>query len=84
MAERKVLSIDVFEVPDTGAGKDYRVFMTGNHGGLTMKYETTINDVREFFTEFKHKNDKSLKEVEDEKGQAKLISLPNPEGAEES
>jgi hypothetical protein len=74
-AEKLVFSIEVFDVPDPN--KDYRVVVIGNQGGLKLEYETTINEVREFFTEVKAKN-------QERRGKAKLISLPAPKEREEN
>ena len=49
-AERRVLSVTVYEYT-TEAGIDHRVAVEGNYGGLDVKFESTIDQIREFFTE---------------------------------
>lgn len=52
MAEKKtLLTLNVFEVPTKDGGVDHEVEISGSWSGLDIKFKTTIDQVRDFFTE---------------------------------
>lgn len=53
MAEnrKKLLSFHIFEVPTKDGAKDHEVEVEGTWGGLDLKYTTTFDKIREFFTQ---------------------------------
>jgi hypothetical protein len=58
MVEKRILSIEVFEV-ETPDGSDHRIEVMGNHAGLELKYQATIDEIRRFFTEERSSRKKS-------------------------
>jgi hypothetical protein len=47
---KKVLSLDVFEVPTRNGGRDHEVEVSGSWNGVDVSFKTTIDKVRDFFT----------------------------------
>lgn len=55
MAEKKerkeIASVHIFEVPTRDGATDHEVVVEGNYAGLELKFTTTFDQVREFFTQ---------------------------------
>lgn len=50
--ERKqIASIHIYEVPTRDGATDHEVVVEGNYAGLELKFTTTFDQVREFFTQ---------------------------------
>ena len=48
---KRVVSIHVYEIPTKDGARDHEVEVETSIGGLELKYATTFDKVREFFTE---------------------------------
>jgi len=63
---KKLLSFHVYEIP-AGSGVDHEVEVEGSWGGMDLKYKTTFDKVREFFTQrregLEEKKESGLKSV---------------------
>jgi hypothetical protein len=47
---KKVLTLNVFEVPTKDGGRDHEVEVAGSWNGVDVSFKTTIDKVRDFFT----------------------------------
>jgi hypothetical protein len=56
MAEKTLLmSFHIYETPTKDGAKDHSVEVEACYAGLNLKYETTFDKVRKFFTEMREK-----------------------------
>ena len=48
---KKVASLHIYEIPTQDGAVDHEVVLEGNYAGLELKFTTTFDQVREFFTQ---------------------------------
>jgi hypothetical protein len=56
---KRLATIEMDEYETADGAKDYRVSVRGTVGGLTLQFDTTIDQVREFFQERRRKGEKA-------------------------
>lgn len=47
---RLVFSVNVYELDTPDGGIDHRVEVSGNYGGLNLRFSSTVDEIRDFFT----------------------------------
>lgn len=50
-AERRLLTLEVDEYTTEDGVKDQAISVRGSIGGLTLQFDTTVDQIREFFQE---------------------------------
>jgi len=57
--KKRVLSVILNEVPTVDKAVDHEIEIEGGYGGLEVKFKTTFDDIRNFFTQKREKGSKS-------------------------
>ena len=73
--EKPVFSLNVYERGE-GDEKDYRIVATARTGGISMEFDQTVDDIRNFFTERRDRAEKKRLQKEIDKHKNKLKSVP--------
>lgn len=60
---KKVMSLHIYEISTPDGGRDHEVEVEGSWGGAEVKFKTTIDKVREFFTKRRVEGHKAPLEV---------------------
>ena len=60
--KKRVLSVVLSEVPTDDEAVDHEVMVESSYGGLDIKFNTTFDKVRDFFTQKREKGKKALSE----------------------